>query len=164
MGLIHLSAGGGKFLAFFRRYFPFLAEKYGLRPVRTGHHVRTFGQFFSACTPDDHETEELTTHRPTAAAQTTTAAAARRRRHRPWLLPPWRLQRCAGARCACRLHLLLSRCIAVPVPVAAAAGHGSCCTTARRGPRRGSSPSSLASWDSTRPGLEPGPSRERKSI
>ena len=104
-------------MAFFRRYFPFLAEKYGLRPVRTGHHVRTFDQFFSACTPDDHETEELTTHRPTAAAQTTTAAAARRRRHRPWLLPPWRRQRCAGARCAgarcaCRLHLLLSRCVA----------------------------------------------------
>ena len=56
--------------------------------------------------------QRQTTHRPTAAAQTTTAVAARRRRHRPRLLPPWRRQSCAGARCACRLHLLLSRCVA----------------------------------------------------
>ena len=48
------------------------------------------------------------------------------------------------------------------VAVAAAVSHGSRCIAARRGPRRGSSPSSLASWDSARLGLEPGPSRVRK--
>ena len=49
------------------------------------------------------------------------------------------------------------------VAAAAAVSHGSrCIAPARRGPRRGSSPSSLASWDSARLGLEPGPSRVRK--
>ena len=69
MGLIHLSAGGGKFLAFFRRYFPFLAEKYGLRPARPGLHVRTFD---AVCTPETDETptDRQQQHRP-----------QRRRRH-----------------------------------------------------------------------------------
>ena len=86
----------------------FLAEKYGLRPARTGHHVRTFDAVFQRVCAHQRQT----THRPTATAQTTTAAAAQRWRHRPRLLPPWRRQSCAGARCACRLHLLLSRCVA----------------------------------------------------
>jgi hypothetical protein len=108
--LIHVSAGGQKILAFFRRYFPFLAEKYGVRPARTGHHFRTFDAVFhSACARCAHQRQK--THQLTAAAQTTTAAAARRRRHRPRLLPLWQRQSCAGARCACRLNLLGS-----PVP------------------------------------------------
>ena len=104
-----------------------LAEKYGLRPARTGHHVRTFDAVFQRVCAHQRQT----THRPTAAAQTTTAVAARRRRHRPRLLPPWRRQSCAGARCACRLPAapaaLLSRCaLSVPAPVPVAVGHGSC--------------------------------------
>ena len=68
--------------------------------------------------------QKQTRHRPTAAAQTTTAAAARRQRHRPRLLPPWRRQSCAGARCACRLHLLLCCSHAACVACACACGFG----------------------------------------
>ena len=103
-----LSAGGGIFVTSAGPNSRFLAEKYGLRPARTGHHVRTFDAVFQRVCAHQRQT----THRPTATAQTTTAAAAQRWRHRPRLLPPWRRQSCAGARCACRLHLLLSRCVA----------------------------------------------------
>ena len=157
----------------------FYSSKYGLRPARTAattsRHLTSFSiQCAHNCTSRDRR------HRPTAAAQTTTTAPARRWRCCHRLLPLWRARRCcAGARsmlagcCACQLHC----CSTCSSPAASSIGTAlglwlwlrlrataAAAPHARRRPRRGSSPSSLASWDSARPGLEPGPSRERKFI
>ena len=104
--LIHVSAGGQKILAFFRRYFPFLAEKYGLRPARPGLHVRTFD---AVCTPETDETptdSSSTDHNGgggTAAAASSSAAAA---------VAATELRWCSLRLPAAPAALLLSRCVA----------------------------------------------------
>ena len=108
-GLIHVSAGGQipeNFGVFIRRYFPFLAEKYGLRPARPGLHVRTFD---AVCTPETDETptdSSSTDHNGgggTAAAASSSAAAA---------VAATELRWCSLRLPAAPAALLLSRCVA----------------------------------------------------
>ena len=145
-------------MAFFRRYFPFLAEKYGLRPARPGLHVRTFD---AVCTPETDETptdSSSTDHNGgggTAAAASSSAAAAVAATELRWCslrLPaaPAVLSRCVACACACGCgcgaRQLLHRC-----PL-------------RTEKMRKLPELTCESWDSARPGLEPGPSRDRKII
>ena len=79
----------------------FLAQKQVSAPSRhgTGTHAK------SSIARPQHAQQHTHTPRRTPSRHSR-AAAARRRRHLPRLLPLWRRQICAGARCTCRLHLL----------------------------------------------------------
>jgi hypothetical protein len=155
IALIHFSAGGGIFFTFSGPNSRFFSSKYGLRPARTGYQcgVHTTAQ------AETDDTDRQQQHR-----------RQRRRRHGGGGIAIG-CCRCGGGGAALVLAVCLLRLPAAPEALllraalglwlwlrlratAAAAPH------ARRRPRRGSSPSSLASWDSARPGLEPGPSLE----
>ena len=120
------------FWGVFQTLFPVFSEEYGLRPARTGHHVRTFDAVFQRVCAHQRQT----THRPTA-----TQRRQRRRRHSGGgiVLGCRRhggdraaLVLVAPAGCTCCSPAALP--VPVPcaaVPVAAAVGHGSCCTATR---------------------------------
>ena len=123
-------------MAFFRRYFPFLAEKYGLRPARTGHHVRTFGQFFCVHTrrPRDRRADDTPTDSSssddnggggTAAAASSLAAAAVAATALRWCSLRWCSLRLPAAPaalplrclCLCLWLRLWATAAAAPLPV-----------------------------------------------